>query len=150
MELTPIVSVRRVVPMFTLPDKHGTDYNFAKQRGRDHVVLIVLRSSEGIAAYLQSLAQQATDWRSLPARGMVIVQDGDVAGSLGSLPFTILIDQNQRVADRFLPAEAQAGVFVLDRYGELYEQWIRSSVADLPPASDINDWLQAVSAQCSI
>jgi hypothetical protein len=86
----------------------------------------------------------------VPARGIVVVPDADTAGALGSTPFTVLIDDAGRVRDRFLPSDATAGVFALDRYGALYQQWLLDSTTAPPSAADVSGWLEAISMQCSI
>jgi peroxiredoxin len=144
------LQINNVVPLFTLRDKHGTEHNLAKQRGREHLLLLVFGPGAAPQQLVQSLAPQAAEWRQLPARGIVVVPDADTAGALGSTPFTVLIDETGRVRERFLPDEATAGVFALDRYGSLYHQWLLDSSAALPSATDIGDWLQAISMQCSI
>lgn len=150
MPITPLLPLHKVVPLFTLPDKHGAAHNLAKQRGRAHLALLIFRAGIDPQAYLRGLAEHAAGWRQLPARGIVVVPSEEMAGALGASPFTILIDSPNRVEDRFLPDEARAGVFALDRYADLYQQWLASDVAELPTGDAIDGWLQAISMQCSI
>lgn len=150
MDMSAKLPLHKVVPLFTLPDKHGQEQNLAKRRGREHLLLLVFRTAVDPASYLGSVAAYADEWRQLPSRGIVVLPSADAAGSLGSLPFTLLIDDTSRVTERFLPEDAVAGVFALDRYGSLYQQWVVSDVAELPAADEINGWMQAISMQCSI
>lgn len=154
MERTPKLSLRQVVPLFTLPDKHGDPQNLAKQRGREHLLLLIAQPGVDLGSYLSDLGKHADEWRGLPARGIVVVPDAEMAGALGAQPFTVLLDAVEGAAatvrSRFLPDDVQVGVFVLDRYGELYQQWLATRVADLPSAADLNGWLQAIAMQCSI
>jgi hypothetical protein len=150
MEYSAKLPLHKVVPLFTLPDKYAQPQNLGKQRGREHMLLMIFGDSTDPQRYLQRLAQRAEDWRQLPARGIVIVGSEDAAGALGTLPFTILIDQATSVRSRFLPDTAQAGLFVLDRYAELYQQWIADDPDALPSPADIDGWMQAIAMQCSI
>ncbi len=150
MNFLPKLQLHAVVPFWTLHDKYGQEYNLAKQRGRYHLLLLILQPGANPQSFLHELAAHAGAWRQLPAQGIVVVPDADTAGALGSLPFLILIDETGKVRHRFLPDEAQAGVFVLDRYGELYYQWLVTRLSDLPPADDITSWLEAIAMQCSI
>jgi peroxiredoxin len=150
MEASAKLPLHKVVPLFTLPDKHGQELNLAKRRGREHLLLIMFRASADTASYLGSVAAYADEWRQLPARGIVVSPSTDAAGALGSLPFTLLVDDKSRVIDRFLSEDAVAGVFALDRYGSLYQQWVVADQAQLPAADEINGWMQAISMQCSI
>ncbi len=150
MSLLPKLQPHNLVPFWILYDKYGQEYNLAKQRGRDHLMLLIVQPGADAQSFLHDLVSHAAAWRQLPARGIVVVPDADTAGALGALPFLILIDETGKVRHRFLPDEAQAGIFVLDRYGELYHQWLVIRVSDLPPGSDITDWLEAISMQCNI
>lgn len=150
MELTPKLPLHKIVPLFTLPDKHGEPLNLAKQRGRNHLALLIFGADVQPQAYLQALAASTQAWKQLPARGLVVMPDEDSAGALGSLPFSVLIDSDGRVRNQFLPEGAVAGVFALDRYGDLYHQWLVSDAGALPAPADIDGWLQAISMQCSI
>lgn len=150
MSPLPKLQLHEVVPFWTLPDKYGQEYNLAKRRGREHLLLLILQPGVNPQSFLHDLAAHAGAWRQMPAWGIVVVPDADVAGTLGALPFLILIDETGKVRHRFLPDQAQAGVFVLDRYGQLYHQWLVTQVSDLPPADDITSWLEAISMQCNI
>jgi hypothetical protein len=148
--MEPKLSLHKVVPLFTLPDKHGAEHNLAKQRGRDHLLLLIIGASTVAKQVVDTFAPAAAAWRQVPARGIVVVPDADTAGALGSTPFTVLIDDAGRVRDRFLPSDATAGVFALDRYGALYQQWLLDSTTAPPSAADVSGWLEAISMQCSI
>lgn len=150
MEHSAKLPLHKVVPLFTLPDKYGQPQNLAKQRGREHLLLLIMRNGIDAQAYLQRLAQRAEEWPQVPARGIVVVGSEDAAGSLGATPFTILIDGEQSVCARFLPDSANVGLFVLDRYAELYQQWLAANIEELPSPADVDGWMQAIAMQCSI
>ncbi len=147
--MEPKLQPHKVVPLFTLRDKHGDEHNLAKQRRRQHLLLAVFGPEIDPQPLVQQLATQAQNWPQIPARGIIVVPDPDTAGALG-LPFTVLIDEAGRVRQRYLPDEAQAGIFVLDRYGALYHQWLLRADDELPDANDVTSWLEAISMQCSI
>jgi len=148
--MEPKLNLHHVVPLFTLTDKHGVEHNLAKQRGRDHLLVIVTGAGADAKPLVDLYAPAAAAWRQLPARGIVVVPHVDAAGALGSTPFTVLIDEAGRVRERFLPMDATGGVFALDRYGSLYHQWVLASNTAPPSAEDVSGWLEAISMQCSI
>lgn len=150
MELHTQLPLHKIVPLFTLPDKHGDSFNLARKRGKQHFLLLVWRDGTASSAYLRELAASAESWRQIPARAIVVVPDDDTAGALGALPFDVLIDREGRVAQQFLGPDAGAGAFALDRYAELYHQWLASDSAGLPGAEELGGWLEAISMQCSI
>lgn len=150
MDLTPKLPLHKVIPSFTLPDKHGETYASAKNRGRQHMLLMIFQPGVDPLPFLQQVAASVAEWQQLPARGIIVVASEDAAGRLGAQPFTVLIDAADKMRSRFLPPDAQAGVFALDRYADLYHQWLVADQTQLPAAADINGWLQAIAMQCTI
>ena len=150
MQLEPKLRLHKVVPLWTLPDKYGEPFNLAKQRGRAHFLLLVCAPGVDPAPFLQPLASRTAELRSLPAQGIVVVDSEDAAGRLPSPAFKVVIDADGKVRDRYLPEGAAAGLFALDRYGDLYRQWLVQKVTDLPDAEEVAGWMQAISMQCSI
>src|SRR5687767_14685904 len=112
MQLEPKLPLHKVVPLWSLPDKFGDVFNFAKQRGRAHLVVLVCAEGVDPAPFLAQLAPVMAEIRSLPAKGIVVVPSEEAAGALPSPPFTILIDADGKVRERYLPADAVAGLFV--------------------------------------
>lgn len=150
MDITPKLADHEVIPLWTLPDTYGQPLNLAKQRGRAHLLLLIFESAAGAAEYLGGLVAATAEWPRLPARVIVVVSGQHIAGALGALPFDVAIDENNTVRQRFLPSGAAAGVFALDRYGELYRQWLVADVTQLPSPDELDAWMQAISMQCSV
>ncbi len=150
MQLEPKLREHKVVPLWTLPDKYGEEFNLGKKRGKDHYILLVCAPGADPAVFLNQLAPEFPELRTVPAAGLVVVASEDQAGPLPSPPFRVLIDAGGKVRERYLPEGAAAGLFLLDRYADLYRQWVVQSVADLPSAEEVSGWMQAISMQCSI
>jgi hypothetical protein len=150
MELEPKLREHKVVPLWTLPDKYGDPFNLAKKRGRDHYVVLVCAPGVDPAPYLEELAPHLAELRVLQIAAIVVVASEDAAGALPGLPYRVVIDADGKVRDRYLPAGANAGIFLLDRYADLYRQWLVKNLSELPPAEEIAGWMQAISMQCSV
>lgn len=150
MQVEPKLREHKVVPLWTLPDKYGEPFNFAKKRGRAHFLLLVCAPSANPRPFLEGLAPELVRLRSLPAQGIVVVGSADAAGPLPTPPLVVAVDAEGRVRERYLPEEAVAGLFVLDRFGALYHQWIVREVADLPSIKDVTEWIEAVGMQCGV
>ena len=150
MQLEPKLRLHKVVPLWSLPDKYGDTFNLARQRGRAHLILLVCAPDVDPAPFLHQLAPAMAELRSFAVRALVVVASEETAGNLPGLPFTVLVDADGKVHDRYLPEGAGAGLFVLDRYGDLYHQWIVAKVAELPAADEVSGWMQAISMQCSV
>ena len=149
MQLEPKLRLHKVVPLWTLADKYGEPFNFARQRGRAHLALLVCGPEADPAPFLAELAPRMAGLGYLPAQGIVVVATEDAAGSLPALPFKVLIDPSGKVRERYLPEGAAAGLFVMDRYGDLYRQWLVQTIADLPSAEEVAGWMEAIGMQCS-
>lgn len=153
MEL--ILTRGQVVPNFQLPNHDGYVVHRSAYRGKRHLVLVFLPAPDQAAlSYLRDLALAYADLHSAGGEVLVIVrehQDGlsELKGSL-NLPFVLLSDGNGAVTAKFIPATARSGVFLTDRYGELYYSAAAADAAGLPPVSELQSWLEAINNQCSL
>jgi hypothetical protein len=102
------------------------------------------------APFVEALAPTLVELRSLPVQAIAVVGSEDAAGALPSSHFTVVIDATGRVREQYLPSEASAGLFALDRYGVLYHQWLVGRIADLPAPAEVAEWMQAIGMQCSV
>ena len=145
----------QVVPTFTLPDTAGTPVRRTAYRDKKNLVLAFLPDAEddGARAYLSALAQGYAALRAETGEVLAILR-GDRAAVADAqrdlaLPFPLLYDADGAVTARFLPPTARAGVFVTDRYGELYFAAPSTSTVSLPPIAEIQAWLEAIDRQCA-
>lgn len=150
MQIEPKLREHKVVPFWTLPDKHGEPFDLARKRGKEHFILLICAPAVDPSPFLQQLAPAVVELRSLPAAALVVVDSEDAAGPLPSPPFRVLIDASGKARERYLSDGVVAGLFLLDRYGDLYRQWLVSSISDLPPAEEVSGWMEAIGMQCSI
>ena len=145
-----------VVPTFSLPDTAGTPVRRTAYRDKKNLVLVFLPDAEddGARAYLRALAQSYAALRAETGEVLAILR-GDREALADSqrelaLPFPLLHDADGAITARFLPPPTRAGVFVTDRYGELYFAAATAGTATLPPTAEIQAWLEAIDRQCSI
>jgi peroxiredoxin len=145
----------QVVPTFTLPDTDGAPVRRTAYRDKKNLVLAFLPDAEddGARAYLRALAQGYESFRAETGEALAILR-GDratiaAARSELALPFPLLHDADGAATARFLPPAARAGVFVTDRYGELYFAAPAADTASLPPITEIQAWLEAIDRQCT-
>jgi peroxiredoxin Q/BCP len=151
-----ILQPSQVVPTFTLPDTSGAPVRRTAYRDRKNLVLVFLPSAEddGARAYLRALTEGYESFRAESGEVLAILRGdraaiADVRREL-ALPFPLLHDADAAVTARFLPPAAGAGVFVTDRYGELYLAAPAADTAALPPTLEIQAWLEAIDRQCAI
>ena len=145
----------QVVPTFTLPDTAGTPVRRTAYRDKRNLVLVFLPSAEveGARAYLRTLAQGYDSLRAETGEVLAILR-GDGAAIADArrelaLPFPLLHDADGAATARFMSPAARVGVFVTDRYGELYFAAPAADTASLPPIAEIQAWLEAIDRQCA-
>ncbi len=147
MALEAILPLHKVVPAWTLPDAAGQPFSLFKPRGRAHTLLLVAAAGVDVDGYLAEVAPHLVELQSLPARGIAVL---GAAKPPTVPPWTTLADRDGHVAQLYLPAGAQVGLFILDRYNELYHQWVGVGGQALPPVVDAVEWIEAIGRQCSI
>jgi|HigsolmetaAR201D_1030396.scaffolds.fasta_scaffold04284_7 peroxiredoxin len=144
----------QIAPSFTLPSGKGTPIRRTAYRAKRNLVLIVVphSSDASMREYMQAMAEGYTSLQSERAEVLVILGDTEAAASAlqAELPFPVLADVDGRVIRQFLPEDARGGVFVTDRYGELYLARAVAEAGELPSVDDVYDWLVAIERQCSI
>lgn len=146
----------QLVPNFTLLDSQGEPLRRTLYRGRKHLVLAFLPAlaDEAGRAYLRALDDLYADIRVAAGEVLAVLpaQPAELAElrqDLG-LAYPLLSDPDRATAARYLPRGTQAGVFVVDRYGELYYGAPVPTSAQLPTPGEILAWLNAVDHQCVI
>lgn len=144
-----------VVPNFTLPNTAGEMVRRSAYRGKQHLILLFMPATEEetARAYLQSIANAYSAIKAASGDVLALFRDSmetlaEVKETL-ALPFQLLSDDGTAML-RFVPPDAHAGVFVIDRYGELYFSAVAQDTQGLPPVSELQSWLEAVDNQCSI
>lgn len=143
-----------LTPYFKLPSLDDEPYNLWDFRQRKNLVLVFLPSpeQEPVLHLMVGLRREYKAYRELSTEIMVLAyqQAGPARG--GDYPFAILLDTGGKAASRYLGSEAvtagKFGVFVLDRYGELWQQWLCSDAADLPEQKELLDTLYLIERQC--
>lgn len=156
------LSLRSLVPSFEL---QAINRNTAigpwtyKQRYSLAIFFFHDISCRACREMLLALSQQHSAYRTSDAEVVAIATCQDIATADRlrefvtdhALPFPILWDSLGQVSQTYLGAGAgrsPVGVFVCDRYGELYMQAIADEADQLPPEAEIRSWAEFVDLQC--
>ena len=106
--------------------------------------------------FLRQLAAHSSELRAKDAVALVALLEAPSPRLTQSLPAEILFgcDMSGHAARAFLGDDAlgsrglaQHGIFVTDRYGELFAQWT-SRWHDFPTAADILKWIDSAEVAC--
>lgn len=151
------LQIRYQIPALTLRTLDGRDvsaWDFKQKRNR---VIAFLRADRPQASnFVKQMAAHAAEWKEKEAVGLMVFQEAPRAG-LGELPPEVIAgtDATGSSIARFLGAEAigpggleRQGVFVADRYGELYAKWIVEKNGELPAIAEILKALEQIEIAC--
>ncbi|MGH9730514.1 MAG: hypothetical protein ACRD4A_02350 [Candidatus Acidiferrales bacterium] len=152
------ISLREQIPALTLRTPDGrtvSAWDFKQKKNR--VIALLRADSPGTREFVNQIAAHAEDWKQKEAIGLVVFSKPPAAGMPENLPAEIITgtDASGRSIVRYLGTEAlgpgglvRQGVFVADRYGELYAQWIVEKDGELPRMSAILKALEQVEVAC--
>ena len=153
-----MLKVRQMIPALTARAADGREVRAWDYKQKKNLVIVFPHA--GCAAceeFLRALAANAAALREREAVALVIFSDTPAARVVENLPAQIVVatDMSGRSQQAFLgrdafgPAGQRAtGVFVTDRYGELYAQWIGAGDAGLAGTGEILEWLSQVQLAC--
>lgn len=151
-----------IIPAFTLPGTDGMPHSPWDYKQRENLVLLFTSSatstdSEG-RGLLRAYARQYSDFRTETCAILAITADPVITNletqEALRLPFPLLSDPQGNVIARYTqwdsPTKRLAPSIVLaTRYNSLHRQWIAKHEAELPPISEILEWLQYLNRLCT-
>jgi peroxiredoxin len=150
----------QIIPAFTLPATDGMPHSPWDHKQREHLLLLFPSSttnSEG-RGLLRAFAQEYRTFREEQCALLAITADPVIANletqEALHLPFPLLSDPPSKTIARYTHLDDSTyrvtpALFLADRYGALYEQWIAEREADLPPISELVAILQYLNRLCT-
>lgn len=153
----PHLSLRAVVPLFELPAANRQQpigpWHY-KQRS-NLVLIFVQHSYLADQDWLLALAQQYELYRALETEILIISTEAlatlQVWSERHAIAVPVLSDETGRVHRAYLGDAVEplpVGLFICDRYGELYMQTLGANVQELPTEPAIREWVEFVDLQC--
>ncbi len=151
-----MLKTRQLVPALTARTPSGQTIRVWDYKQKKNLIIAFLHVGCGpCAAFLSKLAACAGDLAEREAVAMVVFAEGPPA--LENLPAQVVVaaDMSGRSQRSYLGEEAfglggleRVGVFVADRYGELYAQWVARDDNGLPGMGELLDWLGQIQIAC--
>lgn len=150
--------LRYQIPALTLRTFDGRDvsaWDFKQKRNR--VIALLRADSPASWEFMKELIAHAEDWREKETVGLVVFQQVPQRGLPTELPPEVIAgtDASGNSIGRYLgehvldgKGHQRQGVFVADRYGELYAQWIVENDGELPRMSEILKALEQIEIAC--
>ena len=119
----PVLQRGDQVPHFEVAAGGGEPFKYSSIWQHHNLVLVVLPDTPAAAAYAAGLAAESGAFRD---RASVCVVTRDA-----------------------VPGVACPGLVIADRWGEIVHAQGADDVAELPPASELIDWIDYVRRRCS-
>lgn len=156
------LTLRGLIPSFQLPAVNRsiaiTPWHY-KQRYSLVIFLFHHATCSACRELLLSLSQHYQAYRACEAEILAVAtccqSDGiehlQEFADQHNIPFPILWDQQGRVSSNYLKEKtdrSRVGVFVCDRFGELYMQSVADEANELPDEHEIRSWVEFVDMQC--
>jgi hypothetical protein len=156
MKEVPIV--RQQIPALTLRSFKGktvSAWDYKQKRNR--VIVLVGRNSPGTRRFLRDVAAHASDWKEKDAIALIVFPEPPSEDLFGGLPPEVIagVDAGGQSFTRYLGEDAfgpagleRQGVFVADRYGEIFARWIVEEQDDFPGIPAILKVLEQIEITC--
>jgi peroxiredoxin len=156
----PLIEVGQIIPAFTLPGADGMPHSPWDYKQREHLVLLIARSSTTgeTRGLLRAFAQRYADFREEDCSILAISPDPVITNLQTQedlhLPFALLADPAGEVISRYTSWEGEAetvrpSIVLADRYSALYQQWIADDEASLPSIEELLDALRYLNRLCT-
>jgi len=151
-----VLVVRQLIPPLTARTPQGRTVQAWDYKQKKNLVIVVLGAgSRAQEDFLHRLIARANALVEREAVALVVFSEPPPA-TLDGLPASVVVgsDVSGRTARAYLGEEAFsprrggcAGVFVADRYGMLYAQWVGGEEA-LPGIEELLGWLSQIQIVC--
>lgn len=156
----PLIEVGQIIPAFTLPGADGMPHSPWDYKQREHLVLLITRSSTTgeTRGLLRAFAQQYAAFREEDCAILAISPDTVITNLQTQealhLPFGLLADLSGEVITRYTLWEGKAetvrpSIVLADRYNALYQQWMAENEASLPTIDELLESLRYLNKLCT-
>ncbi|GAB4235618.1 MAG: hypothetical protein Kow00121_63100 [Elainellaceae cyanobacterium] len=152
------LQIRGLIPSFQLQAaNHDAVISPWHYKQNKHLVIVFFHQFQCAAcrSLLLKLADHYQHYRASDAEVLALssgcIQDLRQFAEHYSIPFPVLWDEENQVRCAYIgqPQTKQSvGVFVCDRFGELYMMATASEANQLPGEAEIREWLEFVDIQC--
>lgn len=124
---------------------------------RNRVIAFLRGNSPATRRFVRDLVAQAAEWKEMETVTLIVFPETPPADLLNNLPEEVVagVDKNGRSARRYLGEDAfgpsgqeRQGVFIADRYGEIYARWIIGKDGDFPAIPAMMKSLEQIEIAC--
>jgi peroxiredoxin len=149
---------RQLIPPLTARTTAGQTIRAWDYKQKKNLVIAFLHAGcRRCETFIQKLAAHAAELDGREALALAVFAEMPYALESENLPAQVVLaaDIGGRSQRAYLGEEAfgpvgqeRVGVFVADRYGELYAQWIARNEDGLPGVGELLEWLGQIQVAC--
>ncbi len=156
-----MLTLRQVIPPLTVRTPNGDTIRAWDYKQKNSLLIAFLHGECPVCARFASrLVSKKVELAEAEAVALLVALDKPSWGIDSQREIIPGVDTAGRAAEEYLGLNAmgsrglsRVGVFVSDRYGELFAQWEAWDADNLPPLPEIFKWLtytQIVCEECSV
>lgn len=156
----PVLEQRQLLPPFTLPGADSMPHSPWDYKQREHLILLFTQSAlqTECRGLLREFARAYKELREEQCAILAITADPVITNLQAqeelSLPFPLIADASGRVIQRYtgwnsVQHQLAPALVLADRYGAIYEYWIKEREAQLPPITELLVSLRYLNSICT-
>lgn len=153
-----MLRTRQLIPPLTIRTPAGrTVQAWDYKQKKNLVIAFVQADCPGCEEFLRQLISRTTDLKEHEAVALVVYSQAPPVAFAEPLPPEIMVgaDMGGRSLRAYVGDETASaagpgtrGVFVADRYGELYAQWLVRREHQFPGIGEVVSWLEQIEVAC--
>ena len=146
--LQPKLSLHAMIPPFTLPSVEGEPVSVWDFKGRANLVLAFLPGGDCAECeeFVHAVMDNSDAYREERTEVFGIVREAEAHFDELHPAFPLLYDETGEATEKY--TDALPAVFVADRFGELYAQWIIGPDGLFPAQKRILDVIELINLEC--
>lgn len=148
----PRLKVKAMIPLFQLMSADGKTVSVWDYKGFQNLAIIFLPSDrcDKCKDFINQINQSYHRYAEEQATPIVIIrgtrEDAVSMNNEVKPPFPILFDNNGNVTAQY--TDTLPAVFVADRFGELYAEWLIGKSNAFPSQKEIMDVIELINLEC--
>jgi AhpC/TSA family len=155
--MNEFLPLRQLIPPVTARTADGRTIRAWDYKQKNNLVIAFLHADcKSCGDWLAQMAERAADLSEHESVGLIVyAEPPPQAAQPIATPFVAATDATGTSQRAFLGRDAfgpagldRVGVFVTDRYGELYGQWVAKDASELPPLAEILSTLWQIQVAC--
>jgi peroxiredoxin len=152
-----MLTLRQLIPPLTARTLTGGTVRAWDYKQKKSLLIAFLHADCPMCqAFVERLVSRTSEFAERDSVAFLVTLDAPRWGVQPTPQVILATDTNGRVAQEYLGEDvfgpqglARVGLFITDRYGELYAQWESRDADGFPPVTDAFKWLTHTQLGCA-